>query len=128
MFRVYDIEHNEWITEGCFMDAKENLHIAEKTFFGNVKLNLVLSDRYIYQYAIGLTDKNRNQIYEGDICKSTNNNFGIISFNHQFASYVLYNPKKNKHFVLSEKICSNNLEVIGNVFDIPDEYKNYIEK
>ena len=123
VFRVYDIEENKWVKDKCFMDSKENLHIANKTFFGNVKMNLVSSDRYIYQYEIGLNDINGVPIYEGDICESTDGKVGIITYVHEFASYLILDYKTMKHFILTAKICSENLKVIGNVFEKPDKFE-----
>ena len=123
VFRVYDIEENKWVKDKCFMDSKENLHITNKTFLGNVKMNLVSSDRYIYQYEIGLNDINGVPIYEGDICESTDGKVGIITYIPEFASYLILDYKTMKHFILTAKICSENLKVIGNVFEKPDKFE-----
>lgn len=123
VFRVYDIEENRWVKNKCFMDSKENLHIVNKTFLGNVKMNLVSSDRYIYQYEIGLDDINGVPIYEGDICESTDGKVGIITYVPEFASYLILDYKTMKHFILTAKICSENLKVIGNVFEKPEKFE-----
>ena len=123
VFRVYDIEENRWVKDKCFMDSKENLHIVNKTFLGNVKMNLVSSDRYIYQYEIGLDDINGVPIYEGDICESTDGKVGIITYVPEFASYLILDYKTMKHFILTAKICSENLKVIGNVFEKPEKFE-----
>lgn len=123
VFRVYDVEEGKWVKDRCFMDSSENLHIANKTFFGNVKMNLVSSDRYIYQYEIGLDDVNGVPIYEGDICESTDGKVGIITYVPEFASYLILDYKTKKHFILTAKICSENLKVIGNVFEKPEKFE-----
>lgn len=123
VFRVYDIEEGKWVKDRCFMDSGENLHIANKTFFGNVKMNLISSDRYIYQYEIGLDDINGVPIYEGDICESTDGKIGVIAYVPEFASYLILDYKTMKHFILTAKICSENLKVIGNVFEKPEKFE-----
>lgn len=123
VFRVYDVEEGKWVKDRCFMDSSENLHIANKTFFGNVKISLVSSDRYIYQYEIGLDDANGVPIYEGDICESTDGKVGIITYVPEFASYLILDYKTKKHFILTAKICSENLKVIGNVFEKPEKFE-----
>ena len=73
----------------------------------------------------GLTDKNGNRIFEGDICKHRSNYSGntVISVVTYTDGHFLALVCENSGFELSEK-----LEVIGNIHDNPELLKGGAEE
>ena len=90
----------------------------------------VHKDRYKNMYKVipetikqstGLMDKNKNQIFDSDIC-IFENYLGIVEYDNEDAMFT---------FTYDENICTNfsaiwgtELEVIGNVYSNPDLLKD----
>lgn len=126
MYRVWNKQEEKWIKDNIYLSPypHSDLYIAKKSFFGKVKLKLVSSERYIIHKYIGINDKNDVMIYEGDYLKAQVNKdktvIGLVAYATEFASYIILCDETNEYFMLTSK-ASDNIEVIGNVFDIQKE-------
>ena len=129
-FRVWSIEEKQFISPNILEVFDESGDLTAFKYIKTGKLNPLYMpvENYIIQQYTGLTDKNKNLIYEGDIVKFSrlfekerkikelksfvrfhNGQFGfdLIGFNDMF-------------FTLSDE-CG--IEVIGNIFEHPELLK-----
>lgn len=124
MFRIYDKKEKKFIRENIYISPIGDVFISSKKMFGTEKLNLVSSERYVYQKDIGLYDVNKWLIYEGDICKVDRLNVtGVIAYAPEYASYFLFDDQNLKYYPLTEERCKE-IEIIGNVFDTSIQVDN----
>ena len=76
----------------------------------------------LMQYT-GLKDKNGKEIYEGDICKSFNNeygdNVGLVKYSEETCSFDLHMKSKMKEIIYIGTDY-NLVEVIGNIYENPE--------
>lgn len=120
MYRVFDNYQKIWVRDGIYLSPNNDLSISKKALFGTERLSLASEHRYTYHQDIGLYDKNKKLIFEGDICKIEHLNVvGIITYIAEHASYYLLDDKNLKYYPLSKERCEQ-LEIIGNVFDNED--------
>ena len=99
------------------IDSKVLIENKEKQLKGYVKY----SEIELMQYT-GLKDKNRENIYEGDILNSLNSK-RIVVFNEDTCSFMLKDIKlRNELFSLNKEKCTD-LEVIGNIHENPELLK-----
>lgn len=121
MYRVYDKKETAWVKENIYLAPNNDLYLVKKNFLGNIVMTLVPENRYVYEIDTGLLDKNKQLIFEGDICKTSQSGMvGLITFSSEQSAYVFLDYTEHKWYPLGKEICSNSIEVIGNVFDNPE--------
>ena len=155
LFKAKRIDNGEWI-EGYLFQTKEYCFIFPKVTNGSYKISekimkfvnpcYEVDKDTICQY-IGLTDKNGNKIFEGDILKGfeypflsnkplsnekEHNYFAEVVWFDNCPAFGLYTHKNPKSYVngisegnteFMEGWESEMWEVIGNIFDNPELLK-----
>lgn len=137
-FRGWDKYDKKMIYDLCQVDLFWNYYSYSDNIglhFGKTGPNCVVEDfenKYIMQYT-GLKDKNGKEIYEGDILDviTINDNFAdeflidintkfIVDYNNDsFAPSLISETCKNIYHTFDE-IDSNDVEVIGNIYENPE--------
>lgn len=118
-YRVYDKKKRRFVTDNIFLTPDGELVESKKSLFGN-KLTFVDQDRYVFQRAIDLSDKNNVQIYVGDYLKAQvaedKEITGLVTYSEELASYVILSFSTDEYYTLGESV-KEFIEVVGNVFD-----------
>lgn len=71
----------------------------------------------------GLTDKNRVEIYEGDIITAVGYKPMVVTWNNRFSSFCIKNETWMFQHWFGEAIEGDECEVIGNIYSNPELLK-----
>lgn len=119
-YRVYDKKKKRWVEDKIFMTPNGDLLKSDKSILGWTKPTFVSENRYVYQKAIDLYDKNGVSIYVGDYLKAKvaedRTVTGLVTFANELSSYIIVCFESEEFFTLGTEVCEY-IEVIGNVFD-----------
>ena len=128
IFRGKRLHDNKWIYGNFVSDCEGNPHIIEPRFFcedghhlqyeDNTDTPVFIIPETVGQYT-GLTDKNGVRIFEGDIVSLVKHDGLIYKVVYVPCRYELVNSKGVNCFVL-DIYKSENIEVIGNIYDNPE--------
>lgn len=118
-YRVYDKKKRRFVQDNVYLTPDGELVESKKSLFGN-RMTFVDQNRFVYQRAINLVDKNNVPIYVGDYLKAQvaedKEIRGLVTYSEQLSSYVILNFTSDEYFTLGESV-SELIEVDGNVFD-----------
>ena len=118
-YRVYDKKKKKFITDNIFLTTDGELVESKKSLFGN-KITFVDQNRFVYQRATELQDKNGASIYVGDYLEAEvaedKTVQGLVTFAEELAGYVILCFENGEYFPLSNQVC-DRIRVVGNVFD-----------
>lgn len=125
-FKIWDLLTKEWTKENSFQLLKTEGQ--NNYYFRNYLLNnddFTSGERYIVVQWIGLSDKNGNPIFEGDILRITNWPYLDHSTERDFSKpfykleKVVYDaPEFNLNRWLRFESC--DYEIVGNIFQNPN--------
>ena len=113
-YRVYDTEQKRYITDErmWFITTDGTLYYLKTENAGFIK-----ADNCVVEHAVGLPDKNKNQIFEGDIVKS--NIFAsprIFVVRYCIAECKFQLKNRNAEYGISN-VGIPAYEVVGNIHD-----------
>ena len=118
-YRVYDKKRKKFVTDNVYLTPDGELVESKKSLFGN-KMTFVDQNRFVFQRAIELTDKNDVAIYVGDYLKASvaedKEIRGLVTYSEQLSGYVILNFETDEYYTLGESV-REFIEVDGNVFD-----------
>ena len=118
-FRVYDKKKKKFTTDNIFLNQDGELVEPKKSLFGN-KMTFVDQNRYVYQRATELQDKNGVNIYVGDYLEAEVAEDkavqGLVTYAEELAGYVILCFENGEYFTLGNHVC-DRIRVVGNVFD-----------
>ena len=125
MYRVFNTKEKKWIKDNVYIVPSEDYFLSfEKKWYGNNKVYHVFGSGYVLHRDIGLRDKNKQLIFEGDICSCKGGEFiGVVAYVEEHASYYLLNEKDSTFYPLGTEY-RNMIEVIGNVLENQDLLQN----
>lgn len=134
-FRAWNTTTNTWY-KPVFDASNGNLHELMISFKGDllahtiegIEHESVFKDQYIINQYIGYPDKNGKEIYEGDIINITNYSYNNSEGKREesierqtindMRDYFQY--KGYSEIELCELWDSENLEIIGNIYENPE--------
>lgn len=118
-YRVYDKKKKRFITDNIFLTPDGELIESKRSLFGN-KLTFVDGNRFVFQKAIELKDKNDIPIYIGDYLEAMIAEDkivkGMVTFAEELSAYIILCFDTDEFFTLGTDVCEF-IEVVGNVFD-----------
>lgn len=125
-FRVWDLEKR------FYLNQDDEFHFYEPDRFWQCPIPLCecLRDkkRYIVQQYTGLTDKNKKEIYEGDILNFTarykqTGPVEVIYYGGSYGCVVTDDGGLKEFWNLSHIVQQYYPEIIGNIFENPELLK-----
>lgn len=118
-YRVYDKKRKKFIKDNVYLTPDGELVESKKSIFGN-RLSFVDQDRYVYQKAIELNDKNNAPIYIGDYLEAKVDDdrivTGLVTYADELSSYIILCFETDEFFTLGTQVCEY-IKIVGNVFD-----------
>lgn len=118
-YRVFDKKKKRFVADNIFLTPDGELVEEKKSLFGN-KMTFVDGNRYVFQRAIQLQDKNGVDIYIGDYLEAQVAEdrvvSGIVTFAPELSAYIILCFDSEEYFTLGESVC-DLISVVGNVFD-----------
>jgi uncharacterized phage protein (TIGR01671 family) len=112
-FRGFDLIANGWVFGGiCFdADIKGKVYITT-----NYNEMIEVDPKSIGQFT-GLPDKNKIDIYEGDIIKANNDKNMTVAWDNKVASVVLFREGWMFKHYFCEGVDADDCEIIGNIYE-----------
>lgn len=120
-----EIKFRAWNKKEKYMEPVDDLQM----FSNQLSIGMLSKDYFLgkddvelMQYT-GLHDKNRKEIYEGDILQISDVDKAIVEWSNKYASFIL-KPIGDYYFDNDVLGCSTEhndlIEVIGNLYDNPN--------
>ena len=126
-FRAWDKEENKmWeVIAIHFHDGNLDVELQNKEDNKNFSHKTISYVKDMIMQYTGLKDKNGKEIYEGDIIRFVNTNFPSNMYcevKYEISSFILVR-EYNTMIDLLYYIDTDNIEVIGNIFENPELLK-----
>ncbi|WP_051878421.1 YopX family protein [Chryseobacterium sp. FH1] len=115
-FKVWDVDQNK-----MFYDA---LELVAKGTMQTFQFQNTSSDNLIWLQFIGLLDKNKKEIYKGDILKTETGKLMVVSWSEKFASFVLIREEWAFAHWFGESCNADDCEIVGNIYQNPELLPN----
>ena len=121
MYRVYNVEINEWVKDNVYLNPNGDLYLIKPSVFGKMKKPvLLLEDKFICHKYIELDDKNGKNVFVGDYIKAQvaedRSVIGLVCYAKELSAYIILCDETNEFFTLGNEV-TEFIEIIGNVFN-----------
>lgn len=126
LFRGKRKDNGEWVegNYGEYYNGEKKVSCIsnpKESISGSLCYDVIL--KTVGQYT-GLTDKNGNKIFEGDIISTSSKLIGAVEWNNTFAKYIVcYNQLSGNWFDFEGEDCFSvalDCVIIGNIHDNPE--------
>lgn len=121
LFKAKRIDNDEWVDGGYSYCEKDDTHyitIMGKDHISHIGFHQHVDPNTICQYT-GLTDKNGNKIWENDIIREYEDTY-MVFWDNCNSEYGVKNDIESMGLAC---VCTNESEVIGNIFNNADLVK-----
>jgi uncharacterized phage protein (TIGR01671 family) len=129
-FRLWSIEEKQFIAPNILEVFNESGDLTPFKYIKTGKLNPLYMpvENYIIQQYTGLTDKNKKEIYEGDILDFTarykqTGPVEVIYHGASFGCVITDDGGLKEFWDLSHIVQQHYPEIIGNIFENPELLK-----
>lgn len=116
MYRVYDTDSKRW-RDDIIVFNDNTLGVVKDSFFHDYKVDIIYDESpYIVHIDTGVTDKNGNNIFEGDICTCPNDATGVVAYSTQAGAYCIFDNDNSLYYILNDE-NGGYTEIVGNVLE-----------
>lgn len=124
-FRAKRREGDAWYSGGIFQTGTDCFIVKRGNWEPYLMCNI---DHNTVGQFTGLYDKNRNEIYEGDILRFGNSPSGVceVKWNETIAAFCVrfcFEKELGVRPLGEWAICERSIEIIGNIYDNPELLK-----
>lgn len=122
LFRAKRLGDNGWVDGNLFIDDKGNKHEILVGYV-NYRISWEVAPETVGQYT-GLTDKNGQRIFEGDIVEvddfNAEDGYGEVIWDSHDARFAIVGREPNNLLADFSNYCGRDIEIIGNIYDNPE--------
>ncbi len=116
MYRIYDKDQQRWRKDITILQDGA-LAVITKGMFNKYRIRVLWDEEpYVIHNETGFYDKHGHKIFEGDICKTSKVENGIVGYGEPVGAYCIFDYDNDVYYIITDE-HAEDIAVIGNVFD-----------